>query len=46
MGRLETANMLIMTLAYSQASGNGTFISKHVGISNSSDRVPSDELLL
>ncbi|EJC98593.1 DUF1793-domain-containing protein [Fomitiporia mediterranea MF3/22] len=25
----ETANMLIMTLAYSQRSGNGTFISRH-----------------
>ncbi|KAI5120589.1 hypothetical protein M0805_002538 [Coniferiporia weirii] len=25
----ETANMLIMTLAYSQASGNGTFLAKH-----------------
>ncbi|THH06834.1 hypothetical protein EW145_g3808 [Phellinidium pouzarii] len=25
----ETANMLIMVLAYSQASGNGTFISNH-----------------
>ncbi|KAI5115723.1 hypothetical protein M0805_009016 [Coniferiporia weirii] len=26
---LETANMLIMTLAYSQTSGNGTFLAKH-----------------
>ncbi|KAI5115722.1 hypothetical protein M0805_009015, partial [Coniferiporia weirii] len=25
----ETANMLIMTLAYSQASGNGTFLANH-----------------
>ena len=25
----ESANMIIMTLAYSQRSGNGTFISKH-----------------
>ncbi|KAI5119765.1 hypothetical protein M0805_009236 [Coniferiporia weirii] len=25
----ETSNMLIMTLAYSQASGNGTFLTKH-----------------
>ena len=25
----ETANMIIMTLAYSQRSGNGTFISRH-----------------
>ena len=29
-GPAETANMLIMTLAYSQRSGNGTFLSKHV----------------
>lgn len=26
---LETSNMLIMTLAYSQISGNGTFIDRH-----------------
>ena len=29
---LESANMLIMTLAYSQRSGNGTFISQYVSL--------------
>lgn len=28
----ETSNMLIMTLAYSQRSGNGTFLSTHVSV--------------
>ncbi|KAL5533554.1 hypothetical protein ACEPAG_14 [Sanghuangporus baumii] len=28
----ETANMLIMTLAYSQRSGNGTFLSRHYAL--------------
>ena len=28
----ETANMIIMTLAYSQRSGNGTFLSKHYSL--------------
>lgn len=36
---LETANMVIITLAHAQRSGNGTLISKHVSMRGSRMRI-------